>query len=494
MSLARRFAHGSAWVVLGTTADNVIQFIIFVILAKLLTIKALGIVTFAVLFIDVSRVFVAGGLPTTLIQRAEWDDHISSVCFTYNALMALLVSALFIAIGAPLMEHFYGSGSGLVTVCLSLVFFIDAIKAVHAAKLRRDMDYRSLAIRGTFAGVISGAVAISLALNGAGVWSLVFQRLANQSVLTVMTWRAAAWRPKLAIDRASLREVMPFGVRVTMTRAFDMLNQRIPDMIVGFIMGPVGVAIYRVGARALETLRRIAIMPFQDASFSALSRLKSNSAIIHAYLRIIRAAATITFPIFLGSTVIAFEVTVTLFGDKYAASGDVFALFALAGIPNMFTAFAAAAFMAAGQPHIGTWTNAVLLGLNLLLIPVLVMNFGTFGAAAGNLAAFVLVLPLVILLLKRRLGLKLRALAGAVAAPAAMAATMAAVLWLIKLFVLPPLARPVEVVVLVAIGALLYGGMFALAGRTHLRELLTDMKPILPRNVYHSLGKLSIFR
>src|SRR3954452_16060308 len=139
--------------VIGTGADNLIQFFIFAVLARLLSVRDLGIVAFAVLFIELSRILVTGGLPQTIVQRERWDDHVSSVCFTYNALMAVVVALLFAAVGGPLMERAYGHGSGLIGASLGLIFFMEAVKNVHAAKLRRELKYRSLAVRGSVAAL-----------------------------------------------------------------------------------------------------------------------------------------------------------------------------------------------------------------------------------------------------------------------------------------------------------------------------------------------------
>jgi PST family polysaccharide transporter len=476
--------------VAGTAADNVVQFIIFAVLARLLSLRDLGIVAFTIVFVELSRVFVSGGVSATVVQRAKWDDHVSSVLFTYNAAMAVIVTALFAVVGGPLIQHFYGNGAGLVAVALALVFLIDAIKVIHAGKLRREMRYRSLAVRGSIAGVVSGVVAIGMALAGAGVWSLVFQRLANQSVLTWLTWRASGWQPKLKVDFAVLREVMPFSARVTLTRGLEALNQRIPDFLIGVIAGPVGVALYRVGTRALDTMRRIVLFPFQDASYSAFSRLRSPIAIATAYLRLSRAVATVTFPVFIGLTVVAAEITVLLFGKKYEASGDIFAVLAVAGIPNTLMMFAASAFMAAGQPRIGNFTSGVLVTLNLALITPLAFQFGSLGAAVGNLLALSAVLPVVVALLKSRLGLRVGDLASAVGIPALLSAAMAGALWAIKLRVLPPMNNLAEVAILISAGVLLYTAMFALWGRGHLRELLTDLQPVFPERFSTQLARL----
>ena len=479
--------------VLGTSADNIIQFAIFAILAQLLSLRDLGIVTFIVLFIDISRIFVAGGLPQVVVQRREWDDRISSVCFTYNAIMAILITLIFALIGAPLMEHLNGPGTGIVMASLGFIFFIEAVRGVHAAKLRREMNYRSLAVRGSVAGLISGALAVSMAMGGAGVWALVFQRLCNQVVMTILTWRAARWTPKLTMDRASLAEVMPFGLRVTMTRGLEMLNLRAPDLIVGFILGPVGVAIYRVGARALDTLRNTVILPYQDASFSALSRLKSTEAIVSAFIRLNRVAATATFPIFFGATTVALELTVTLFGHKYAPSGAVFAALGLAGLPNTMLLFAASAFMADGQPRLGTIINTALTLLNVILVFVLVMHFGTMGAAIGNLLALTLVVPGMIYLLNRQLGMHVGDYLGAILPPLIISTLMAIMVWGVKLYLLPPMHDIFKIAILVSLGVVLYFGMFALWGRKHIRQLLEDIGPMLPTAIRSRLERSAWF-
>ncbi|MGD9811939.1 MAG: oligosaccharide flippase family protein [Sphingobium sp.] len=493
MSLASRFARGSTFMVLGTGADNIVQFVIFAILAQLLSIRDLGIVTFIILFIDISRIFVAGGLAEAIVQRPAWNDHIASVCFTYNLVMAVILALIFALIGAPLMEHFYGAGTGVVVASLGLIFLIEAVRGVHAAKLRREMNYRSLAVRGTIAGIVGGAIAIAMALAGAGVWALVFQRLCHQVVMTVLTWRAAGWTPKLAFDRVGLREVMPFGVRVTMTRGLEILNMRGPDLIVGFVLGPVGVAIYRVGARALDTLRRTVILPFQDASFSALSRIEDTAGIVSAFVRLNRAAATAAFPVFFGSTAIALELTTTLFGDKYAPSGSVFATLALAGVPNTMLLFAASAFMADGQPRLGTLINSILTIFNIAFVFALAMTYGTVGAAVGNVIALTIVVPVMIFLAKTRLDMDVRDYLGAILPPMVISILMAIMLWVVKLYLLPSMHPILTIAVLVCLGGALYLGMFALWGRKHLRQLFQDLTPLLPSGVRGRLQRMAWF-
>jgi hypothetical protein len=152
--------------------------------------------------------------------------------------------------------------------------------------------------------------------------------------------------------------------------------------------------------------------------------------------------------------------------------------------------FAASAFMAAGQPRIGNFTSGVLVTLNLALITPLAFQFGSLGAAVGNLLALSAVLPVVVALLKSRLGLRVGDLASAVGIPALLSAAMAGALWAIKLRVLPPMNNLAEVAILISAGVLLYTAMFALWGRGHLRELLTDLQPVFPERFSTQLARL----
>jgi O-antigen/teichoic acid export membrane protein len=242
----------------------------------------------------------------------------------------------------------------------------------------------------------------------------------------------------------------------------------------------VAVAMYRVGTRAMDTLRRVIILPFQDASFAAFSRLHGNEAIVSAYVRLNRAAATATFPLFLGATTIAAELTVILFGEKYAATGQIFAMLALAGIPNTIIMFAASAFMAAGQPRLGTITNAALLGMNIVFVLILMRVAGPSGAAIGNLAALTLATPVVLLLLRHHLGLRVGQLVRVITPPALLSSAMTAILWIIKIYALPPMSDAAEVLAMIAAGGLLYVALFALWGRSHLQLLFLDLEPLLP--------------
>ena len=483
MSLKANFARGSGWMVLGASADFAMQFVVFAILARILSVSDLGVVAFALVLTDLGRIIVNGGTAELTVQRATWDDRFGSVCFTLTMILAVVCALLLGVVGGMLVEYHYRAGSGLPTAALSLIFLIEASRAIHGSKLRREFRYKELAGRAAIGTVIAGGIAVVLALRGWGVWALVMQRLLGQSVTTVLTWRAAKWRPQFLLDRAVLREIAPFSIRVTLFRALEVLNQRMPDLLVAVLLGPVAVAIYRVGARSLEAIIRIIVQPFQDAAFSALSRVGEPAAIGQALGRVTRAAALVVFPVFLGAAAVGTELTVLLFGAKYVPSGAVMTVLAIGGVSATMLLIISSAYLAAAQTRALLTANIAAISCNVVAIAIGSLLAGPTGAAAGTALTQLLMAPVGMLLMRRYLHLSPRDVMRGLATPLVAAALMALTLAAVRIWALPlapdmPLA--VRLVVLIGLGGVLYPAFLLIAGRRYLAGLLQEVRPLLP--------------
>src|SRR5262245_40335573 len=130
MSIKRKFARGAFWLMLGTSFQSLAQFVIFVILARVLTPAEFGTVAFASIFIDVSRIFVSAGTSDALIRRPEWDEDFASTAFWINLGMALVVCAAFILIAGPLLAASGYEGIQPILVVLSLTLQLGPLNLV----------------------------------------------------------------------------------------------------------------------------------------------------------------------------------------------------------------------------------------------------------------------------------------------------------------------------------------------------------------------------
>ena len=174
-----------------------VQFIVQIILARLLLPEDYGIIALIVVFIAISQTFVQSGLGTALIQKKEvTDEDYSSVFYLSLGVALVFYGILFLA--APFIAAFYNQP--LITPVLrvlGLTLFFGAVNAIQNAVIARNFQFRKLFVSSLGAVLLSGVVGIAMAYAGHGVWALVGQQLTSIIALCLIMWFTVKWRPKL---------------------------------------------------------------------------------------------------------------------------------------------------------------------------------------------------------------------------------------------------------------------------------------------------------
>jgi O-antigen/teichoic acid export membrane protein len=479
-SIKHQFAANSVWVVLGRGSMNFAGFIVFVLLARFLGPADFGLVTFAALFIELTRPLAQAGFPQALIQRPTWDEDVASNAFWANLILSIIMALLLWVALTPFMTSNYDPKLEWVLPALALTLVIDALRSTQEAKLQREFAYKLLAKRSVFATIIGGIVGVILAYLGFGVWALVINRLVTSLLLTLILWKTVPWVPRLKLSYATLKPLFAFGIHLTGAGLIGQINRRTADILIGSFLGPASVGFFRAGTRAINMLNDAIIQPMNQTALSALSRVNETGSVAKAYLRITKACGLISFPIYYGTAVTAHDFVLIMFGPKWEASGDVMAMFALFGGAGTLNFFSGAALSAVGKTRMVLWTNLIsfvsTVALTLILVP-----YGIWAVALGFAVRAHVVLPFVLYNLKRNLHLRPMAAIRGVLPPFLAATAMALLLLVLKLEVLDDFSPIIRLAILVPTGAALYVGGLFLFGRTYLRETHTELAPIVNR-------------
>ena len=174
-----------------------IQFIVQIVLARILLPNDYGIIALIAIFITLANVFVQSGFNTALIQKKDANEtDFSSVFYLSLSVATVLYGVIFFT--APLIASFYRiSQLILVLRVLAITLFFGAFNAIQNAVVAKTMQFKKLFFSSLGAVLISGAGGIALAYIGFGVWALVAQQLLNQISITVILWFTVKWRPRL---------------------------------------------------------------------------------------------------------------------------------------------------------------------------------------------------------------------------------------------------------------------------------------------------------
>lgn len=479
MNLKTRFGYGTFWMSMGASATSAVSFIVFVVLSRVLSPEEIGLVAFALIFVEGGKVITSSSITKAIVQHQRWDDHFASTCFYLNAAFSISGALLLIFIGAPLLAHYYDPESAPLLQALSCIFVLEGVKAVHEGKLSRDFAFRTIALRTMISSLVSGAVGIYLALNGFGVWALVWQQIINHVLIATVTISVAGWAPSLKFSSASCRQVLKFSSPLMGAQLIGAISARVFELFVGIFIGPVGLGLFKVAGRALYILQDIVLKPFERTVLAALSRVEGKGAQAAATLRLTRMSAYFIFPLFFGAAAVAPEFILFAFGSKWALSGEIMSILALGIAPHTLEVNIKSAMTASGK------SNWVMLLAGVVLITniaagVISVPMGLMIAAWGFAIRSYVTISFSLYAFKSAYGVAPWRVIKIVA-PAFLASLIMLGLLEALSFSIPADTAPgIALLILCASGALIYGALMISIFRAETNNFFRESFDLLP--------------
>lgn len=252
-SLRAKATSGVAWSALERFGQQGCAFVVQIVLARLLVPEQFGLIAMVAVFIAISNVLIDAGFSRALIQRKELTDLDVTSVFYFNLLIAILL-ALFLYTVAPAIAQFYESEE-LVTIVriLSVSLIFSGLGAVHKARLSREMRFKKLFFVSFPATLCGGIVGVVMAVQGYGVWALVTQALLMKSMATAFLWLHSGWRPSLAFDSQSIREMFPYASRLAVSGVLNTVFSNLYVLVIGKVFTPIEVGMFQ-RARSFQQL------------------------------------------------------------------------------------------------------------------------------------------------------------------------------------------------------------------------------------------------
>jgi len=458
------------WVLASSAGGQVVGFVIFVVVARLVTPAEFGVFTLAVVLIDLLQIVAGAGLAEAVIQRRTLSDRAADTAFWSQLAIGAGFALDTAALAGPVAALFGMPDLARAIRVLAATLVIAPLGAIHAARLTRAFGFRALAVRNLAANLLSGCLGVWLALAGGGVDALLAQRLTAALAIAAIGCLSYPWLPRLRFDAAEFRALAGYGLQTMGAQLLLQATSRSAELVAGFMLGPVAVATLRVANRCVDLLTQLAVVPFQQLALPLLARAQDDRALGRAtYAKLSRLSALVIYPAFAGACVLAPTVLPLVFGEPWREAGRTMQLICLVAVALHFNVLLPAALGAAGHPGQALAWSAVQL---LVGVPAVAAGaaYGILGLVAANIARAYLLLPLGFGLLWRSTGIGIGAVAGGVLRPLAAAVLMAGLVAAI-LAALTPVLPPWAVLFCgVATGAVSYAALVLLLMQRELRE------------------------
>ena len=383
MSLKRRITIGVLWTLAGNWAEQGCAFIIFAIMARLLDAEVFGLVAMALIVVGFAEVLIRQSMTEALIQRQQLEPgHLDAAFWSLLALAAGLT--LGIVALADVVARVYGiSQVADLLRWLSPTLLFVALSAVPVAILRRNLQFRLLAVCTTLGMIAGGAVGITMAVMDYGVWSLVGQRLAQIFVTSMMIWLARPWHPGFHATRHHFRDLRTFGLGMLGVRLTETISLQTPGFMIGYLLGPVALGYFTIAWRITEVVLILLVQPFQFVALPAFAKVQNNLTRAGEMLQgIIQAVTLISFSAFIGLAMVAPQAIVAGIGAGWEPAIPLLQILCMVGVYMSIERFHKSLLLGLG--HVG-WVFALTLldaalGIVILFIAA---QFDVFAVAVA---------------------------------------------------------------------------------------------------------------
>jgi teichuronic acid exporter len=332
-SLRAKTINALSWSFVESVVRRGIQFIVSIILARLLFPEQFGLIGMLLVFMAVARIFVESGFGAALIQKRETTATDICSIFYFNVLVGLL-SAGSLCLAAPWIAAFYKQPvlSPLMRV-LSLTIIIDSFRIIQETLFKKEINFKVLTERSLVAGLLSGAVGIGFAVAGFGVWSLVAQQVSASFFRTISLWVISPWRPALIFSFAALRKMFGFGSRILFSGLLNQIFDNIYYLVIGKLFSAADLGLF-TRARTMQDLPSQTLSDVVGrVTFPVFSKSQDDPARLKKRLaRALTVLGLLNFPMMVGLAVTARPLVVALLGVKWAGCIPYFQLLCVLGL------------------------------------------------------------------------------------------------------------------------------------------------------------------
>jgi len=381
---------GIKWVGVAEVIVRLIQIISTIILARLLGSTTFG--TFGICLIFYRFLHAIGdlGFGTALVQKKYIEqkqlDSILFLCLIFSTILCLILY-----LSVDYVQHFFNSGDlARPLKMLSFIFIIVACSTILRSLFIRKLNFDKLTICEVLSIFFNSIIAVFLAYNGFGIWSLIIGLYIENILLTILLFIYADWIPHLRISFTHIKEILNFALNVILARVAYFFNANIDKLLVGKFLGAHYLGIYVIAYSFID-------MPVQRLSknatkvtFSTLSKFQDNlMEFKETYKTINYYLSLIIFPVFIGLFIVAPEFTRVFYGPQWEEMITPLRILCFAGIFRSLLIVSSTTLFAMNKPHLEV-KIAFFQGFILCTLIILLLRSGITGVSAAVTSGYLI--------------------------------------------------------------------------------------------------------
>ena len=331
--MSKRVASGVAWNIAEKIGSTLLQAIVSIIVANRIMPDDMGIIAVLTVFVTLSQVVIDSGFSQTLIRKANATAEDFKAVFRFNLIASVALYAILTAT-TPWVASYYGwELIRKVAPVLYLLLPLNALCVIQNTIMVKEFRFAQLSTIIFFSSLISGILAIVMALTGFGIWSLVGQRVSMMATKAILLWWKSPWRWRRDIRTGSLREMTPYSLRLIATDMITAIYNNIAQLFIGKIYSADMLGYYNQAQKLKDMPVNATMQSIQSVTFPALAKISDNpTKFDEGYRRVLMLTAFIMLPVMTGLIATADDIYMLLLKPQWHPAIPYFRIMCLIGI------------------------------------------------------------------------------------------------------------------------------------------------------------------
>ena len=283
---------GFGWSLIENLSLQGVRFFTGIIMARLLSPTDYGMVAMLTVFIVISDLLINGGVASALNVMQDRQERDFSTAFLFNLTIGIfLYVVLFFMSGA--IASFYGIVElESLTKVLASTLIIKSLCVVPMAKLQIELRFRPISIISVVSAVVGGLSGIYMAMNGYGVYTLVYCTIIGSATRLIVLYAFVRWIPRTGLAYTSLKGMLSYGSKLILGQLIDVIYSNVYPFVIGKVYSAATLGYYS-RAQGYSNLPSSAItMMIYRVCFPAFCKQSNDKAeFIASYFLLMRFVA-----------------------------------------------------------------------------------------------------------------------------------------------------------------------------------------------------------
>lgn len=319
-SIKQQALKGVKWTSISTLIVTILQILQLIILARLLKPEDYGLMAMVAIVIGFAQSYTDLGVSAAIIHRQDATREQLSSLYWLNIICGAIIFIIVMVLSPLLANLFKETYLVKLLPVVALTFLISPWGIQFQMLLQKELRFNLLARQEIISAFFAAVVAITAAVLGQGVWSLVWGQLTGVTVKTVLLIRIAwnHWKPMVRFRHRDLDGFLSFGLFQMGERSINFLAARLDQLLIGTLLGSQALGFYNFAYRlVIEPVGKINPV-ITRVAFPAFSMVQDNvSQLRTGYLTVTKVLGIINAPLQIGIIAVAPIAVPLIFGQQW---------------------------------------------------------------------------------------------------------------------------------------------------------------------------------